>query len=812
MRVNPSVVIGLGSSGAYVVSNLERILYEVAGDAPLDLFRLISLDTDTRPKEDEPPPGERRGTTYSAHEANTGQAIFNLKHALGTDFSWCPPDLTIEGEGAGNLRAGGRLLLFNRLPEIWSMIRDAVHQVSDAALTEKTRHCLQQQFSRRGLNPPTNLAEPAKPVVYVVGTLAGGTCSGMCVDLGYAIRNAAPQAERIGVFFVPGRTESPVFLENTWATLKDLEFFCDNPNSFRSVWLSETGSKQRYVADGVKPFDFAYLISSVNQDGALRMPYRSNSSSPLVVMASMHLAAELLGMHSHVSASHVNITNQVQTKPKNRFFLNYNLRVISYPKYDISEAAACSILRNSICGRWLSTDSYHSAGGVQRINEEDIRAQGRMRWNARFEPIWQGLSRSVDLAQWVSRIVQRTSSRPAEDLHYQLTNPAQGTIYSQVYQVLPSRRLELQRMIKEGLGAVLEQNQNVRYAELYLQGIKEELDHTVRFWDTVGTPNRNDQDAWSSKARGLVDACLHEQPLLSRALAARDELLADELESILTRLKMILMKQVLRDVQAWIDSSLNSWLGTLRLSLEAVSDLARRRCEVLFQQMEELQGPVLKLGRSKSESLKDEVADLATSEPGLQKPLLSITDGEFAGEFAVKERQESQDNRRMFLAVKNELQSKLLRKLEEKGGVDIVQQIKDQGRTTQVIDHFNDAQAMSLATQPRLKKGPAMVPSFVLAKDTASAQSLINEMQQLMGNPPSVVAQALPMFDHMVMFYQEGACSVQPNVEYHSLPDVLTDAGAYQEHYDAKMQDRPDNLDPLASLKITVAQTREKKA
>ena len=38
-------------------------------------------------------------------------------------------------------------------------------------------------------------------------------------------------------------------------------------------------------------------------------------------------------MHSHVSASHVNTNNQIGTKPKNRFFLNYGLRAVTYPKY-----------------------------------------------------------------------------------------------------------------------------------------------------------------------------------------------------------------------------------------------------------------------------------------------------------------------------------------------------------------------------------------------------------------------------------------------------------------------------------------------
>jgi hypothetical protein len=43
MPIQPSIVIGVGSSGGYVVAGLERILDEVMGDAPLNLFKLMVI-------------------------------------------------------------------------------------------------------------------------------------------------------------------------------------------------------------------------------------------------------------------------------------------------------------------------------------------------------------------------------------------------------------------------------------------------------------------------------------------------------------------------------------------------------------------------------------------------------------------------------------------------------------------------------------------------------------------------------------------------------------------------------------------------
>ena len=126
----------------------------------------------------------------------------------------------------------------------------------------------------------------------------------------------------------------------------------------------------------------------------------------------------------------------------------------------------------------------------------------------------------------------------------------------------------------------------------------------------------------------------------------------------------------------------------------------------------------------------------------------------------------------------------------------------------QVISHFNDTTSMSLSTRLSLEKNPAAVPSFIVARDEATANSLYQDMQERANILP-VSRKALPMFDHMVIFYQEGACSVQPGAPYHSLPDNLTDAPVYKEHFDAKLQDREDNLDPLRQIKSRAATAAE---
>jgi hypothetical protein len=264
---------------------------------------------------------------------------------------------------------------------------------------------------------------------------------------------------------------------------------------------------------------------------------------------------------------------------------------------------------------------------------------------------------------------------------------------------------------------------------------------------------------------------------------------------------MYLMKQVIADIQTWIDGELGHWMKSLREMIEAVRSLSSHRASALRSQLEERVGPVLKISRSKSETLVSEMEKLSREPVRPNVNLLHTIEGDFQGLFAVKVRQEVEDNRRIFLALKNDLQAPLLRRIEEYGAINVATEVKNQGRTAQVADHFRDAQAMSVATRIGLVKSPSRVPSFLLARDNATADVLIGELSQALGNPPQVSYQPLSLFDHMIVFYQEGACSVEPDAEYHAFPDVLSDAETYREHYQLKMKVRPDVLDPLGSVK-----------
>lgn len=798
MRVRPSVVIGLGSSGAYVISNLERLLYEVLGNAPLDWIRLVAMDTDTTRKEDEPPPGGRRGQNLPFYESNLGRLIRDLRDCLHEHFTWCgPTDLHIQGPGAGNLRLGGRLMLFGKLPEIWAMVRDATHEVEERAKRPETDRRLREELARRGVAFPSGIVNASETVVYVVGTLAGGTGSGSSIDLGYLIRDAAPRALRVGLFFIPDRTAAVVFQENTWAALRDLEHFCQNPGAFHGVWPSANRTPHPYAGEPGNPYDQVYLLSPVDEYRALKLRYAPSASSPLVTMTALQLAADLLGLYEHRAAILSNLNAQVPGERKHQMFLNFNLRAVCYPKYEISEAAACRVVAESICGYWLDNQYYSTPTGRTPIREEQVRSEGRQLWNQRFDPIWRGAQSAVNLGEWAQKVLAGDISEPEANLRHQYSGNVQGTIYSQIAQQLPNRLRELQRMAAEELAVKLVETCSLRVAELYLEGLKQELKHTLDYWSQLGIPPRRDDSAWLAAASSLFEDLFRRKSRLGLFLLnARREFLRDELQEALTRLEMYLLRQTLDEFSAWVDSFLGAWLGQLRRSLMAVQGFAESRERMLESQLAESSAPVLRLSRSSKEGFPEEIRWLAATRPEIRERFLKVGPaGDFEGLFAVRLSQDSAADSALFLTLKSLLQPELLRKLEEKGPVDILQEVKAQDRVPQAVSFLKDTLGLSVATGISLVKSHTAVPSFVLARTESIAESLLDELHRHSPDLPPMRPKSLPIFDHMAIFYQEGA-----KLD----PGLLSDADSFRRAYEQRMSDpnyRAELLDPIGVWK-----------
>jgi hypothetical protein len=210
MRVTKTLVIGLGSTGTEICETVaRRIAWELGSieRAPWVQFLCIETDGNNRPDiiayEDFIP------LTISAE-----QYRMLLDHPDAFDekigcTTWADMETLkklSDGHvtaGAGNIRMVGRLAFF--FPDNYEKIHSAVVQRL-SELRSLTVVDAQESYGETpdGQKPDIQFANNRHLVIYVVGTLCGGTCSGLASDFGFFLnRNAEQSEQKVGIFTLP---------------------------------------------------------------------------------------------------------------------------------------------------------------------------------------------------------------------------------------------------------------------------------------------------------------------------------------------------------------------------------------------------------------------------------------------------------------------------------------------------------------------------------------------------------------------------------------------------------------------------------
>jgi hypothetical protein len=211
---------------------------------------------------------------------------------------------------------------------------------------------------------------------------------------------------------------------------------------------------------------------------------------------------------------------------------------------------------------------------------------------------------------------------------------------------------------------------------------------------------------------------------------------------------------------------------------------------------------VLKLSRSRTETFAREVESLTARRVNLALPLVRLSEatGEFEGLLALRPSESDHQDEKVFLQLKNEVQPAMLRELESKGTVDVLSQVQQQDRINQALILRTETARMSIWNRQGLIKSPEAVPAFAFAKTEDLAHSLDDALRQRQGDLREMNFKALPAFDHMAIFYQEGA-----GFE----PFTLAESEFFKQAYEARVAQRGDNLDPLRLMKEPTTAAKE---
>lgn len=258
----PTVVIGLGGTGHGAVLKLKRRFIDIYGSVP-PIIKLLSFDTTESAEHSEK---ANDGTVVTlepqveSHVISVANPAALVSGANPHINEWWPPNIPVSAiiAGAGQVRARGRLALFAKSKDIFPTVRGAVDHVKLHAVDK-------EMYAEKFL-----ISDRPGIEIYIVGSLAGGTGSGMFLDMAFLTRHFIKIEENsniTGVLVLPRVFEtlsSVAFVKsNAYAALKEIEHFSGMKPTDR--FTIDYGIDR--VEVNQEPFDLLYLIDGTNEEG-----------------------------------------------------------------------------------------------------------------------------------------------------------------------------------------------------------------------------------------------------------------------------------------------------------------------------------------------------------------------------------------------------------------------------------------------------------------------------------------------------------------------------------------------------------------
>jgi hypothetical protein len=362
--INRTICIGLGGTGRDILTRIRRLIVDRYGDLnQLPIISFLHLDTD---KASTQITGIRTGNIYhgvdlSFREAEKVTATMSSKEVTMfvegierrseyTQYGpydhigrWFPPQLlrnikAIE-EGAKGIRPVGRLAFFHNHYKIQAAIENA----------EKRTRGHEAFLLKSGIKVEPGLS------IFVVGSLCGGTGSGMFLDTAYSLRHmySDQSAQIMGYLVISpelyGNTAN--MNSNTYAALKELNYYSNPGTEFAACYDIQNPV---IVKEKRPPFDYCYLVS--NQTSS---EYTILSQGKLCNVIAHKIALDFSGELAPVIKGNRDnflqhlIQSDKHPRPNSQRYLTFGLAAIYFPR-DVVIQIALNQVSLELVKFWLN--------------------------------------------------------------------------------------------------------------------------------------------------------------------------------------------------------------------------------------------------------------------------------------------------------------------------------------------------------------------------------------------------------------------------------------------------------------------------
>ncbi|PSF39378.1 hypothetical protein C7H19_00910 [Aphanothece hegewaldii CCALA 016] len=270
--IKKTICIGLGGTGRDVLMRIRRLIIDKYGSLDeLPVISFLAIDTD---KDALQTTGLRTGNTYQGEEivftdseriaaTMTPVDVNTFRQELKDQYKynrpgpchhiarWFPPQLVEHikaiQDGAHGIRPVGRLTFFHNFRKIQKAIESA----------ENRTRGHEGVLLKKGFNVEQGLN------IFVVGSLCGGTGSGMFLDVAYTIRRMYSEKETqlFGYLVVSPQLygDTPNMNGNVYAALKELNYYSTPQTTFDTCFDLQNLIE---IQESRPPFDFTYLVSN----------------------------------------------------------------------------------------------------------------------------------------------------------------------------------------------------------------------------------------------------------------------------------------------------------------------------------------------------------------------------------------------------------------------------------------------------------------------------------------------------------------------------------------------------------------------
>jgi hypothetical protein len=344
----PALVVGLGQLGMAVVRQLRQTVHtHFGGMERMPHLRLMVLDTDP-----EVVRAATRGPIGAClPESNVVLAPLNrpshyLKSRDGRTKveSWLNPRMLYRiprSQATTGVRALGRLAFCDN----YRLIARRLQTELNACMDPDT---LASAVRQTGLGLRTNRVR-----VYIVTSLAGGTGSGMFLDLAYTVRALLKQAgfaqpDMVGVLLLPrvdrNRTRT-LTLGNAYAALRELSHFATPGTTFAAQYHQ----REAAIEDGEPPFGRSIMLSLPDETD-------EHATREVVEQAGLFLARDLSSALGRTADLARGGLPGMPWESRGLFCQTFGLYPVSVPRHVLIRGLARRLCQRLV-QRWMSKDS-----------------------------------------------------------------------------------------------------------------------------------------------------------------------------------------------------------------------------------------------------------------------------------------------------------------------------------------------------------------------------------------------------------------------------------------------------------------------